>query len=763
MAAKNVTAHILGIVQGVGFRPTVYLYAEKHHLSGWVLNSSRGVELEVHGEASDVDAFLDELRNFPPPQAKIDRFLVADAPYRLFSGFEIRESENHVDDFLPVSADLAICDDCKRELADPHDRRYRYPFINCTHCGPRFSIIREIPYDRPNTTMAEFTLCADCAGEYHNPADRRFHAQPVACPACGPEIWSEQAGQVTAHAETALQQARAWLKAGKILAVKGLGGFHLCCDAHSINAVQTLRQRKQRSAKPFALMAPSLQVIDRYARLTQAASELLNSPQAPVVLLELTEAGRELAAIVAPGQVRLGFMLPYTPLHILLTEAEPAFPDVLVMTSANLSEEPIAYTNSEARERLSTLADAFLLHNRPINMRIDDSVVALLREKPYFFRRARGFAPTPLVTSFQSEPLLATGTQLKNTFCLSRGPYHFVSHYIGDLENQETLTAFEQAICHYESLFRVQPKLIACDLHPDYMATRYAVSRATSQGLPLVAVQHHHAHIAACLAENNWDSAEPVIGLAFDGTGYGSDGTIWGGEVLLAGYHGFERRFHLLPARLPGGDLAVRKPARTALSYLLLAGLDPLEADLPSASYLGKEEAQAVIHQVQSGFNAPLTSSLGRLFDAAASLLGICHEVSFEAQAAAALEAAADPAEAGFYEIPLDGEVMDPRPLVIALVADRRAGLSLTRIAARFHNSLIQLSLNAARQLRAETGIRHVAISGGVWQNLYLMNRILPYLEADGFIPLFHQQLPPNDGCISLGQSAVAAHSIFTK
>jgi len=743
-------------VQGVGFRPTVYLLAQKHALTGWVLNSAHGVEIEVSGSPAACAAFVQDLQLNPPPLAHIDSFEVKPSEPQVYPAFVIRESQDKAGDFLPVSPDLAICPDCRRELFDPADRRYRYPFINCTNCGPRFTIVQSIPYDRPNTSMAGFALCPDCAAEYHDPTNRRFHAQPIACPVCGPQVWFEAGGQKLAEREEALQTARGWLAEGKILAVKGLGGFHLVCDAANAAVVQTLRERKHRTGKPFALMAFDLATIEKYITLSPAARRLISAPQSPIILAEMTEAGKMLAQIVAPDQTRLGFMLPYTPLHLLLLEPEPGYPEVLVMTSGNLSEEPIAFENDEARERLASLADGFLMHDRPIYMRIDDSVVTMLREKPYLVRRARGFAPQQLRLPWEAMPLLATGTELKNTFCLTRERYAFVSHYIGNLENQETLSAFEQAIPHYKHVFRIQPKALACDLHPDYLATRYAQARSQAESLPLVAVQHHHAHIASCIAENGWASHEPVIGLAYDGTGYGTDGTIWGGEILIAGYKGFTRRFHLAPVPLPGGDLAVRKPARMVLSYLLAAGVDVEDSTLAPVAYLTTAEAQAVSHQARTGFNAPLTSSMGRLFDAVAALIGLCEEISYEAQAAMALESAVDPQESGFYEIPLENDVINPFPMIRAIVADLKTGVSEGTIAARFHNSLVWMSVAACRQIREETDLHTVAISGGVWQNMRLMNSILPALEAEGFTPLIHTKLPPNDGCVSLGQAAVA-------
>lgn len=760
MKLQNQRFLISGIVQGVGFRPTVYLLAREHHLTGWVINTAQGVEIEIHGTEENCDAFTRSLRENPPALAKVDSFVVSQAPLYIYAEFEIRQSKDQPGNFLPVSPDIAICADCKRELFDPEDRRYRYPFINCTHCGPRFSIVQDIPYDRATTSMAGFPLCPDCAREYHDPADRRFHAQPVACPACGPEIWYEVNGERVSRRENALKDARAAIRQGKILAIKGLGGYHLACDARNASALKTLRDRKRRTGKPFALMASSIQVIEKFARLSDQERKMLDSPQAPILLTETTEAGRELARLVAPDQTRLGFMLPYTPLHLLLMQPELDFPEVLVMTSANLSEEPLAYQDDEARIRLAGLSDAFLMHNRPIHMRVDDSVVTELRGEAYLVRRARGYAPGQLRIPAAELPILGAGTQLKNTFCLAREHYAFVSHFIGDLENQETLDSYEQAVEHYEKLFRIHPQALACDMHPDYLATRYAQGRSKQENLPLTAVQHHHAHLAACLAENAWESSEPAIGLIFDGTGYGTDSSIWGGEILVGGYQSFERRFHLLPVRLPGGDLAVQKPARTALSWLEAAGISTEESTLPSICALGEEESAVVRAQIKNGFNAPLTSSMGRLFDAVASIMGICHKITYEAQAAISLESAADPDEKGFYSVLLEGEVIDPRMMLREIVQDLRAGVSIPRISARFHNSIIRASLEACRIISKETGVRHVAISGGVWQNMRMMRALLPALEAESFLPLYHHSLPSNDACVSLGQVMVALQSL---
>ena len=758
MSKINKRVLVEGIVQGVGFRPTVYSYAQRHALTGWVLNSAHGVEIELHGEPDAVDTFICDLQEKPPHMAQIHSFQVTDAPTHPFETFEIIESFDDPADFMPVSPDLNVCPDCLGELFEPSDRRYRYPFINCTNCGPRFSIVKRIPYDRPNTSMAEFPLCPDCFGEYHNPSDRRFHAQPVACPVCGPHIWLQVGDKIEAERETAIPSARQMLADGKIMALKGLGGFHLACDAHNNKAVAELRLRKRRSGKPFALMSFDLETIRQFAEVSAEEEELLRSTQAPVVVLDLTERGRALAAIVAPDQNTLGFMLPYTPLHYILLEKSDNYPEVLVMTSGNLSEEPIVTENENALTRLGKIADAFLLHDRPIETRIDDSVLTKIHDLPYFIRRARGYAPLPIPLPMKASTVLATGTHLKNTFALSRDHYAFLSHHIGDLENQETLIAFEKAIVHYQEIFRIKPGMIAADLHPDYLATRYAQQRAVRENLPLVMVQHHHAHISACLAENGWKNDEPVIGLAFDGTGYGSDSAIWGGEILVAHYSGFERRYHLEYAPLPGGDVSIRKPARLALAYLQKFGLLHLAEGLAPLNYLDEIEQQVLFNQVNTGFNTPQTSSMGRLFDAIAALIGLYQEISYEAQNAIKLESIADPDVESSYQFAIEGSQILLEPLFAQIISDLKANVSLATISARFHNAVVNLGVQAAQRLRAETSLNTVAISGGVWQNRRLINNIIPRLKLAGFVPLWHHQVPTNDGGVALGQLLTALY-----
>jgi hydrogenase maturation protein HypF len=776
---------ITGVVQGVGFRPFVYGLAQRHGLTGWVRNSSAGVEIEVNGVTAVLDRFLVDLQNELPPLAQIDSLRTTPIPPNGAALFEIIASQPVAGAFQPISPDICICDDCRRELFDPHDRRYRYPFINCTNCGPRFTIIRDIPYDRPLTTMAAFDLCPDCAAEYHNPLDRRFHAQPVACPACGPHVWLERGRQGEGERgrqgdkETPpLSQAREMLATGKILALKGLGGFHLACDGLNETAVAELRRRKLRVDKPFALMVYDVDTAAQFCQISEAERALLTSRERPIVLLQ-KRPDCAIAESCAPGQNHLGIMLPYTPLHYLLLEPADGFPAALVMTSGNLSEEPIVTDNDEARERLAPLSDALLLHNRPIETRCDDSVtrnVALSSGYVQMItRRSRGYAPAALKLPWDAPPTLAGGAELKNTFCLTNGRYAFLSHHIGDLENYETLQSFETGIAHLEKLFRVKPELLAYDLHPNYLATRYILERAEAEGLTAVGVQHHHAHIAACMAEHNLPGERPLIGLSFDGTGYGADGAIWGGELLVVDYLGYERPYHLDYFRLPGGDKAAREPWRVALALLHEAGI-AWDEDLPPVRYVvnGEQYAvdserptahfsllTAVQHQLQTGLNAPLTSSMGRLFDGVAALISLRQTVNYEAQAAMMLEAIVDKGEDGRYPFHLDDErgLIDWREMVTAVVGDHRARVSPGRIAARFHNGLAQLALDASLRCRQRYGLNEVALSGGVWQNVTLLERTAVLLAGDQFTLYLHRKVPANDGGLALGQVAVAVKS----
>ncbi len=759
----GLTVHISGVVQGVGFRPFVYGLAQRYGLSGWVRNTSSGVDIEVDGSAEQLTAFEHALQAELPPLARIDAFESRTSSANGFTTFEILASQAEPGAFQPISPDMTVCEDCLREMADPTDRRYQYPFINCTNCGPRYTIIKDIPYDRPLTTMAIFPMCSDCAAEYHDPLDRRFHAQPVACPLCGPHVWLvDQQGEIAAGPE-AIDAVRERLALGSIVAVKGLGGFHLACDATNAEAVAELRRRKLRVDKPFAIMLPDLAAVRQHCYANEAEAALLLDGARPIVLLR-RRLDSPIAAAVAPGQNDLGVMLPYTPLHHLLLEASPDFPQALVMTSGNLSEEPIAYTNAQAVSGLAALADVMLLHNREIHTRCDDSVMRSVEMdgEPALMpiRRSRGYAPFPVRLPWRSPPLLATGAELKNTFCLVRDDYAFLSQHIGDMANFETLQSFEQSVVHMEKLFRIQPELLAYDLHPDYMATRYALERAEREGLPAVGVQHHHAHVAAGMAEHGLDGSEPVIGLAFDGTGYGDDGAIWGGELLIATYAGYERVAHLPYVPLPGGDRAVREPWRMALAWLDAAGI-AWDEDLPPVRYANEqtEHGLAAVRQLlTTGLNAPPTSSMGRLFDAFAALIGIRQTVNYEAQAAIELEALVDPGEHAAYPFTLADGLLDPRPAFAAAAAEWRAGVPPAHMAARFHGMVAALAQAAVRQARDSHRLSKVVLSGGVWQNRTLLIRTAGSLEQDGFETLAHRVVPANDGGLALGQAAIAAH-----
>lgn len=758
---------IQGIVQGVGFRPFVYNLARKCGVCGTVRNTSAGVIIEAEAPQPVLQDFIYRLGAEAPQLAKIDTLEVSELSPQGFAEFVILHSEAIPQAFQPISPDFSICPDCLRELFDPADRRYRYPFINCTNCGPRFTIIQDIPYDRPATTMAGFPMCPACRAEYENPADRRFHAQPIACPDCGPQVWLETPGsEVYAKHAQALEHAQRLLLQGRIVAIKGLGGFHLACNPFDSSAVTTLRQRKLRVDKPFAVMFGDLATIQEHCQVSPEEARLLTSPERPVVLLQRLPASA-LCSQLAPGQHTIGAFLPYTPLHHLLfappsgAGCEPL--PALVMTSGNLSEEPIATDNTEARRRLTNIADAWLMHDRPIHIRNDDSVVRVFAAatRPatlYPMRRSRGYAPYPVAFPWENAPILACGAELKNTFCLTQGRYAFVSHHIGDLENYETLQSFESGIDHYQRLFRVAPTLLASDLHPDYLSTRYALERSQRQALPLLQVQHHHAHIAACMLENQIPLEQPVLGFSFDGTGYGVDGTIWGGEVLQTTYAGFTRLAHLEAFPLPGGELAIRQPWRIALGLLDQAGL-AWDTLLPPVRILESRPAleQALRHQISHGVNSPLCSSLGRLFDGVASLAGIRQQVNFEGQAAIELEAVIDESEPGGYPLEVDASgTISIAPLILAVVQDVSNGTPPGVISARFHNALASLVANLYYTFSPNASMP-VALSGGVWQNIALLQRALAGLEHLGARVLLHHTVPTNDGGISLGQAAVAA------
>jgi hydrogenase maturation protein HypF len=750
-----------GIVQGVGFRPFVYALATRLGLAGLVGNDVDGVFAEVEGPAAAVAEFLRALERDAPPLARVERVTATRMAPAGTASFAIVASDPAGRRRTLIAADSATCDDCLRELADPADRRFRYPFINCTNCGPRFTIVRDVPYDRPLTTMAGFPLCEQCAAEYRDPANRRFHAQPTCCPACGPRLTLLDAtGNPTPPdfalpPDSALQLTARLLRAGRIVAVKGLGGYHLAADAASEAAVATLRARKHREDKPFAILAADLATARRLCAVDDAAASLLESRARPVVLLPRRPEA-DVAASVAPGNRQLGIMLPYTPLHQLLLAAVGR---PLVLTSGNVSDEPIAYRDGDALERLGGIADAFLTHDRPIHTRTDDSVVRAVGGRPVLIRRSRGYVPEPIrVSGGFPRPVLACGAELKNTFCLAKGRHAFVSHHIGDLENAETLQSFTEGIEHFSRLFDIAPQAVAYDLHPEYLSTKYALDL---DGVDLIGVQHHHAHIASCLADNGIDgsAAGPVIGVAFDGTGYGTDGTIWGGEFLIATPADFRRAGHLAPVPMPGGAAAIRQPWRMAAAYLDAAGLDGAVAGL-EVTRRNAARWETIIAMARRRFNAPLTSSAGRLFDAVAAILDLRDEISYEGQAAIALEQLADQKEKGAYGAtsePGDPFLMSGTDLFRAATEDLKAGVAREIIAARFHNGLARLIRDGCVLLRERSGLDTVALSGGVFQNQLLLRRTVSGLENTGFTVLQHSRVPCNDGGISLGQAVVAA------
>ncbi|HSG45667.1 MAG TPA: carbamoyltransferase HypF [Anaerolineales bacterium] len=760
--AKHI--HVTGVVQGVGFRPFVYGLATRLRLQGWVCNTSAGVEIQIEGPERSVTSFVDALSSEAPPLARIDQITAEDVPVDGFTSFDIRHSTAIEGAFQPISPDVAICTDCERELFDPKDHRYLYPFINCTNCGPRFTIIKDLPYDRPATTMAEFPLCEYCRKEYEDPLNRRFHAQPVACPVCGPIVQLRNSSTNNSTLSSidlrlpAILNARKRLREGKILAVKGLGGFHLACDARNAKAVKELRRRKGRVGKPFALMMADKKTVERYCELNEAEHALLTNKDKPIVLLA-KRASAGLSDELAPGMNTLGIMLPYTPLHhLLLNQTDPTLgrepaPPVLVMTSGNFSEEPIATDNQDALERLASLADSFLIHNRDIHVRCDDSVVRVdNQESTTFLRRSRGYAPYPVQLPFDIKPILAVGGELKNTFCLTRDRYAFLSHHIGDMENAEVYESFAQGVEHLSRLFRIEPELIAYDLHPDYYTTKYA-KKITD--IPRVAVQHHHAHIAACMADNGLDERQ-VIGLSFDGTGYGTDGKIWGGEVLLASYADFERVAHLEYLPLPGGDAATRNPWRIAIGYAEALGLEIDE--LPFINSLGKESIDIVRQQVQRKLNTPETSSMGRLFDAVAALTGIRNEVTYEAQAAMELEVLSKLAlnAANPYPFEIEDDVIRIGELLKHVIKDVRKNESTSMIGARFHHTVCKMAVDVCKRVREKTDINEVALSGGVWQNQVLLDLTRSALSNEDFVVYIHQLTPANDGGLALGQAVIA-------
>ena len=753
---SRVRARIEGTVQGVGFRPYVYRLADELGVAGHVLNDSRGVVVEAEAPDQTVEHFLARLALEAPPLASVERVTSEQLEELGERGFSIRESPSGGEPRAAVTPDSATCDDCLAELFDPDDRRFRYPFTNCTNCGPRFTIVRDVPYDRPNTTMAAFEMCTACLAEYRDPADRRFHAQPNACPECGPQVRLAYAGGGAprdAGARDAIEATARALLDGAIVAVKGIGGFHLACRADDEAAVADLRARKHREDKPFALMAPDVEVVRELVGLKPPELNLLTDRARPIVLAR-RRPDAPVGDSVAPGSTELGVMLPYSPLHhVLLADAGTT----LVMTSGNVSDEPIAFHDDDACERLAEIADVFLLHDRPIETRTDDSVVRHAEGRRMLLRRSRGYVPSAIPLPLDCDRhLLACGAELKNTFAVAKGGSAWVGHHVGDLKNFETLRSFVTGIEHFRRLFAVEPELVAHDLHPEYLSTKHALEL---DGVRLVGVQHHHAHLAACLAEHG--ERAPAVGAIFDGTGYGDDGTVWGGELLYGDLEDFERVGLLFPVRMPGGEAAIRQPWRMACAWLAASVEGPPRPPRQLTRQVDERAWEQVSELAASGLASPLTTSAGRLFDAVAALCGLRAEVNYEGQAAVELEAACDLGEQRAYPMPLlddDGPlVMDARPLVRALVDDLDAGVDAGTIAARFHNALAATTAHGCTLAAERASTDTVVLSGGVFQNRRLLGRTASLLSDGGLRVLTPELLPPNDGGIAYGQLAVAA------
>ncbi len=757
-AAERRVRHAIfceGVVQGIGFRPFVHRLAVELELSGWVSNSPRGLEIEAEGAPGNLDEFLRRIREDHPAGATVNRVAMRAIEPRNESGFAIVESSDAGDRRPTLPADLAMCAACLAEIRDPQSRRHRYPFTTCAGCGPRYSVVADLPYDRPRTTMRRFAMCPDCAREYHDPGDRRFHAETIACPACGPHLsLIDAAGNALAQDDSALRRAADAVRGSRIVALKGVGGFQLIADALSGAAVARLRERKHRPDKPFAVMFPSIEAIHAHCALSAEARRALESGAAPIVLLQKSDCDirRKIADGVAPRNPMLGAMLPYTPLHALLLEAVGG---PVVCTSGNLSEEPICAETDEAIARLGSIADVFLTHDRPVARPLDDSVVRIGARGPQTIRRARGYTPVSIEIGADGSPVLALGGHMKSTIALGLGREAILSQHIGDLDSAPARAAFQRAIDDLTSFFRCAPELLACDLHPDYASTIVAEQLSKRLGVPLVRVQHHHAHVAACMAEHAL--VGPVLGFAWDGTGCGTDGTIWGGEALAVRGAAFERVATLRPFALAGGERAVREPRRAALAVLLGAGVDPRPL---LRRWFEDADLKQIAKMIDARINAPLTSSMGRLFDAVAALCGLRGAATFDGQAAMELEHAldCDAESAGEYPIALAGDapvVGDWTPLIEALLEDLRRGAAIAHISARFHNALAAFIVKVA----ARVGLERIVLSGGCFQNEYLLNRAAALLERDGFRVYFPRIVPSNDGGIALGQVLVARHA----
>lgn len=753
IAHKGVAARIKGIVQGVGFRPFIYNLARDNNVKGFVSNTAQGVYIEAEGTSDSLEAFLDAIPKQKPPLAHIVSIETAEQPQKSYVDFSIHKSEGQAERRTLISPDVCVCDDCLRELFDPEDRRYGYPFINCTNCGPRYTIIMDIPYDRPFTAMKGFTMCPGCQTEYDDPHDRRFHAQPNACWACGPVVRLWDGNRREVPGDDPVAETRALLKAGHIVAIKGLGGFHLAVDATNNDAVKRLRRRKHREEKPLAIMVVDMEDARRVGHVSEAEAALLNSIRRPIVLLEKSD-NSGIADAVSPRNRNYGVMLPYTPLHYLLLRSDDLF--ALVMTSGNISEEPIAIDNEEAFERLGNIADYFLNHNRDIYLRSDDSIMRVVGRQPRQVRRSRGYVPIPTFLKDPLAPVLACGAEWKNTICITRDDQAFLSQHIGDLENLETLNFFEMTVGHLKRILEIEPEIVAYDLHPDYLSTQYALKQTD---MVRIGVQHHHAHVVSGMAENGLTGT--VIGVALDGTGYGTDGHIWGGEIMIAGAEDFNRFGHFAYLPLPGGAAAIKKPWRMAASALYDAlGEGLFETGLPFLSSIPRERLKILVDMIEKRVNSPLTSSCGRLFDAVAAISGVRNYVAYEGQAAVELEAAADEDRKRVYPCEIqsvDGvEQFLTGPTIKAVVEDVINGVGTGLISATFHNTLVRLFYEACERVRGLHGSNRVVLSGGCFQNARLLVDLSQTLKANGFAVYTQSAVPSNDGGIALGQAMVA-------
>jgi len=753
--AQNYVAKRLevnGIVQGVGFRPFVYQLAKRHGIKGEVANTSSGVSIHIEGHNENIESFHNDLSHKSPPLSRVTKISIHQETLKSYKSFSITKSIDNADTTTLISPDVSICEDCLHELFNPDDRRYKYPFINCTNCGPRYTIIDNIPYDRPNTSMKHFKMCKKCQDEYDNPDNRRFHAQPNACHVCGPHVTLYDNTRKKIATEDPIKKTAELLRQGQVVAIKGLGGFHLAADAENNDAVFRLRERKHREEKPFALMSYSIEDIRRYAVVDPEDETLLLSPQRPIVILN-KKPSNSISEEVSPRNRNFGTMLPYTPIHYLLLRQGFT---ALVMTSGNMSEEPIAIDNEDAFDRLSEIADFFLIHNRDIYLRSDDSIVRNTAGSIRFIRRSRGYVPAPVFLKHNVPQVLACGAELKNTVCLTKNDMAFLSQHLGDLENASAYDFFSDTIEHMKRILNIKPEMLAHDLHPDYLSSRYAMEQPDIEKIP---VQHHHAHIVSCMAENLVDGQ--VIGLSFDGTGYGPDGSIWGGEILVADKKEFTRRAHLSYVPMPGSAAAIREPWRMAISYLYDAFGDSFQdLNLPVLKEIDEKKVNIIKEMMSKGVNSPSTSSLGRLFDGVASILGIRQSVCYEGQAAMELEMFAGEKTSDVYEYEWtsgDRHEVLPKPIISGIVHDMETGVALSRISAKFHMTIIRMFSTLCEHIRTETGLNRVALSGGVFQNSIILTGLSRVLKEQNFQVFTHHLVPTNDGGISLGQAVIAA------